>query len=113
MKNPQTRSPQPRTQSSDADLGLAGQLADEAEYRGANEEAISRAFDELIRQIELAGRAERSSILQSRPSAALLDDGMAVEPTAFRNGALILLVSLILWACIGFVALAAFRYFLA
>jgi hypothetical protein len=112
MTNPQTQSPQPSPQSSDVDLEwLAGQLADEAEYWRARAETVTRALDDLIAQVELAGRTEQSSIRQSRPSAAPFDDGIAVEPTIFRNGALILFVSLILWACVAVFALAVFRYF--
>jgi hypothetical protein len=111
MKNPQTQSPQPRTHGSHVELEwLAGQLADEAEYWRARAEAAGRAFDELIRQVELVGREQSSIRTQSGPSAGPLDEALGLEPPSFRNAALVLLVSLIVWACIALGALAAFRY---
>ena len=94
---------------------LVAHLADEAEYWKARAEAIGRVLDEVVAEIDAADRrAHSSESWQLGSSAQLSEDmGFADEPTIgfFRAALQILIVSLMLWAVLGLLAFAAYRYF--
>jgi hypothetical protein len=94
---------------------LVAHLADEAEYWKGRAEAIGRVLDEVIAEIDADDRRARSpESWQFGSSAQLSEDmGFAWEPTtpSFRAALPILLVSLVLWAVLGLLAFAIYRYF--
>jgi hypothetical protein len=92
---------------------LAAQVADETEYWRARAEAFGRAIDELTAELEIVHRQAEIAEAWRRGLAAELLEGAGFsddEPPDLRAAAPILVISLLLWALLGLLALAAYRF---
>ena len=100
-----------RTSDLDSE-SLVAFLADEAEYWKARAETLDQVIEELAGELDAVHRrAEITEAWRKGMAEAMLDGTTFSEAEPpFRSMAVVLLVSLALWGCLGLLAFAAYSF---